>query len=159
MAKKKKNLGKNVVAVNRRARHDYFIEENIEAGLMLYGSEVKSLRAGRASIAESYATEQDGDIFLINSDIPAYTFSHQRNHNPKRPRKLLLHKKEIRRLIGALTRQGMTLVPLSIYFNDRGIAKLDLGLAKGKRDVDKRDTLKERDWKRQKERLMKKDQG
>lgn len=152
---KKKPSGKNVVCLNRRARHDYHIEESIEAGLVLFGSEVKSLRAGRASIVESYATEQEGEIFLLNANIPAYVYSHMRNHDPTRPRKLLLKKKEVRRLIGAITRKGMTLVPLSIYFNLKGKAKLELGLAKGKRKYEKRETEKARDWQRQKQRLMK----
>ncbi|MEN8236867.1 MAG: SsrA-binding protein SmpB [Pseudomonadota bacterium] len=152
---KKKPSGKNVVCLNRRARHDYHIEESLEAGLVLFGSEVKSLRSGRASIVESYATEQEGEIFLLNANIPAYTYSHMRNHDPTRPRKLLLKKREVRRLIGAITRKGMTLVPLSIYFNDKGKAKLELGIAKGKRKYEKRETEKARDWQRQKQRLMK----
>ncbi len=155
---KKKPVGKNVVCLNRRARHDYHIEESMETGLVLFGSEVKSLRAGKASIVESYATEQEGEIFLLNANIPAYHYSHIRNHDPTRPRKLLLKKREVRHLIGAITRKGMTLVPLSIYFNDRGKAKLELGLAKGKRKYEKRETEKARDWQRQKQRVMK-DQG
>ena len=142
---KKKPLRQNTVCLNRRARHDYHIEESLEAGLVLFGSEVKSLRSGRASIIESYATEQEGEIFVLNANIPAYGYSHIRNHEPTRPRKLLLKKREVQRLIGAITRKGMTLVPLAIYFNDRGKAKLELGIAKGKRKYEKRETEKARD--------------
>lgn len=142
------------MAQNRRARHDYFIEDTIEAGLILQGSEVKSLRNGRASIAEAYAGSDQGDLTLFNAHIPEYKSAHQFNHAPKRPRKLLVHRKERDRLLGLIQRDGMTLVPLSIYFNDRGIAKLQLGLAKGKRKADKRESDKKRDWQREKARLM-----
>lgn len=141
-------------AQNRKARHDYLIEDTIEAGMMLTGSEVKSLRLGRASIAESFAAEKDGEFFLYNSYFPEYEAANQFNHQPRRARKLLLKKREINKLIGATQRAGITLVPLSIYFNDRGIAKVQLGLAKGKRKVDKREADKERDWKREQARLM-----
>jgi SsrA-binding protein len=141
------------VAQNRRARHDYLIENTLEAGIQLAGTEVKVLRKGLASINEAYATERDGAIFLVNAHFPEYP-SARFNHEPGRPRKLLLHKREIDRLLGAIKREGITLVPLSIYFNDRGRAKLELGLAKGKRKADKRETEKQRDWQRDKARIM-----
>jgi SsrA-binding protein len=141
------------VAQNRRARHDYLIEDTIEAGLQLYGTEVKVLRQGLASINEAYATERDGEILLLNSHFPEYPSS-RFNHEPRRPRKLLLRRREINRLIGAVKREGVTLIPLSIYFNERGRAKLALGLAKGKRKADKREAEKSRDWQRDKARIM-----
>ena len=141
-------------AQNRKARHDYLIEDTIEAGMMLTGSEVKSLRLGKASIAEAFAAEKDGEFFLYNSYFPEYEAAKHFSHTPRRARKLLLKKREINKLIGATQRSGITLVPLSIYFNDRGIAKVQLGLAKGKRKVDKRAAEKERDWKREQSRLM-----
>ena len=149
----KRESGK-LVAENRKARFNYDIEERLEAGIALKGSEVKSLRAGRANIAESYATEQGGELYLINAHISEYAGAARDGHAPARPRKLLLHAREIARLIGAVNRQGMTLVPLKLYFNVRGIAKVELGLAKGKKLHDKRDTEKKRDWERQKGRLM-----
>jgi SsrA-binding protein len=141
------------VAQNRRARHDYHIESTLEAGLQLAGTEVKVLRQGLASINEAYATERDGGIYLLNAHFPEYPSS-RFNHEPRRPRLLLLHKREINRLRGAIKRDGITLVPLSIYFNERGRAKLELGLAKGKRKADRREVEKERDWQRDKARLM-----
>jgi SsrA-binding protein len=141
------------IAQNRKARHDYLIENTLEAGLMLAGSEVKSLRKGGASINEAYAAERGGELFLMNANIPIYAAARV-NHEPRRARKLLLHKKELNKLAGAVTRDGMTLVPLGLYFNDRGIAKVALGLAKGKRKADKRAAEKERDWQRQKGRIM-----
>ena len=147
-------VGKRLVAQNRRARHDYQIEETFEAGLVLTGTEVKSLRTGRASIGESYASEEEGEFFLINANIPIYEAANRFNHEPKRPRKLLLKKREMAKLHGAAAREGYTLVPLRLYFTPRGIAKLELGLARGKRQVDKRETEKKRDWQRQKARLM-----
>ena len=141
-------------AQNRKARHDYLIEDTLEAGMMLTGSEVKSLRLGRASINEAFAAEKNGEFFLFNSYFPEYKSANQFNHLPRRPRKLLLRKREINKLIGATQRAGITVVPLSIYFNPRGIAKVQLGLAKGKRKVDKRAAEKERDWKREQSRLM-----
>lgn len=147
-------VGKRLVAQNRRARHDYQIEETLEAGLVLTGTEVKSLRTGRASIGESYASEEKGEFFLINANIPIYEAASRFNHEPKRPRKLLLKKREMAKLHGAAAREGYTLVPLRLYFTPRGIAKLELGLARGKRQVDKRETEKKRDWQRQKARLM-----
>ncbi|MEO1048485.1 MAG: SsrA-binding protein SmpB [Pseudomonadota bacterium] len=143
-----------VVADNRRARFDYHIEDTFEAGLALQGTEVKALRAGQATIAESYAEARDGEVWLINSNIPEYSHGNRLNHEPKRPRKLLLHGREINRLFGAVERKGMTLVPLSIYFNATGRAKVELALAKGKQAHDKRATIKDRDWKRDKARLM-----
>jgi SsrA-binding protein len=141
-------------AQNRKARHDYLIEDAIEAGVMLTGSEVKSLRLGRASIAEAFAAEKDGEFFLYNSYFPEYEAAKHFSHAPRRIRKLLLRKREIDRLTGATQRAGVTVIPLSIYFNDRGIAKIQLGLAKGKRKVDKRAAEKERDWKREQSRLL-----
>jgi SsrA-binding protein len=149
----KRESGK-LVAENRKARFNYEIEEKLEAGIALKGSEVKSLRAGKANIAESYATEQGGELYLINAHIAEYAGAARDGHAPTRPRKLLLHAREIARLIGAVHREGMTLVPLKLYFNPRGIAKVELGLAKGKKLHDKRDTMKKRDWERQKGRLM-----
>ncbi|MDX1710068.1 MAG: SsrA-binding protein SmpB [Rhodovibrionaceae bacterium] len=142
------------VVQNRRARHDYFIEDTIEAGLVLTGSEVKSLRAGRASLAEAHAGEQRGEIWLFNAHIAEYAPANRFSHEPRRPRKLLLHQREINRLIGQSQREGYTLVPLKIYFNKRGVAKLQLGLARGKRKVDKRESEKAKDWQRQKQRLL-----
>ncbi len=143
------------VAVNRRARFDYEIEDTFEAGLQLTGTEVKSLRQGRANIAESYVSPEKGEIYLINADIPPYEGGNRFNHEPRRPRKLLLHKKEIHKLASAVQKEGRTIAPLRLYFNKRGIAKLQIGLAKGKKTVDKRQTIKERDWNRQKQRLLK----
>jgi SsrA-binding protein len=142
------------VAQNRKARHDYFIEDTLEAGMQLLGSEVKSLRSGRASIAEAFAAEKDGDLYLLNAHIPEYESANRFNHAPRRPRKLLLHKKEAERLKGRINREGMTLVPLAIYFNARGIAKCQLGVAKGKHKADKRQTIKERDWQREQSRVL-----
>jgi SsrA-binding protein len=143
-----------VVADNRRARFDYEILDTVEAGIVLSGSEVKSLRQGRASLAESHAGEMGGDLWLFNMHIPEYGPSSRFGHEPKRPRKLLLHRKEINRLIGAVQKEGMTVVPLRIYFNARGIAKLLIALARGKKAHDKRETEKKRDWQREKSRLM-----
>ncbi len=142
------------VAENRRARFDYFIEETFEAGIALSGTEVKSLRFGEGSIAESYAEVRDGEAWLINANIPEFSHGNRFNHEPKRPRKLLLHQREIEKMIGAVERKGMTLIPLSVYFNTRGRAKVELALARGKQTHDKRATIKERDWKRDKARLM-----
>lgn len=142
------------VAENRRARFDYFIEDKFEAGIALTGTEVKSLRSGEGSIAESYAEVRGGEVWLVNANIPEFSHGNRFNHEPRRPRKLLLHEREIARLHGAVERKGMTLVPLSIYFNSRGRAKVELALAKGKQDQDKRQTIKERDWKRDKARIL-----
>ncbi|MCW2309349.1 SsrA-binding protein SmpB [Rhodobium gokarnense] len=153
MAADKPAPGK-LVAENRKARFNYEILETFEAGLSLTGTEVKSLRQGKSNIAESYATEQNGEIFLINGHIPEYLQANRFNHEPRRPRRLLLHRKEINKLIGAIQRDGMTLIPLKLYFNQRGIAKLLLGLARGKKVHDKRETEKKRDWEREKGRLL-----
>ena len=144
-----------LIAENRRARFDYFLEQTFEAGLSLTGSEVKSLRTGRANIAESYAAVEGDQIVLVNADIPPYAQARRFNHEPRRPRKLLLHRKEIDRLIGAVQREGRTIVPTKLYWNDRGMAKLEIALAKGKKAHDKRETAAERDWQRDKARLMK----
>ena len=146
--------GRTVVAQNRKARHNYIIEDRIEAGLVLTGTEVKALREGRASIGEAYAAEQEGELFLLNAHIPEYRAANRFNHAPRRPRKLLVHRRERNRLAGQVQREGYTLVPLSLYFTPRGLAKVELGLAKGKTHVDKRETSKKRDWQRQKARLM-----
>ncbi len=142
------------VAENRRARNDYLIEETVEVGLILLGSEVKSLRTGRASISESYAAEEKGCIVLINANIPAYPAARE-NHEPKRMRKLLLKAKERDNFLNMIRREGYTLVPLSLYFNNNGIAKLSIGLAKGRKKHDKREVSKKRDWDRQKQRILK----
>ncbi len=144
----------NLVAQNKRARHDYFIEDVVEGGLVLTGSEVKSLRQGRASILESYASEENGEMFLVNAHIPTYDAANRFNHEPKRPRKILLKRKEMAKMIGMVHREGYTVVPVSLYFNKRGIAKVGLGLARGKKQVDKRQTEKNRDWQRDKARLL-----
>ncbi|WP_321340054.1 SsrA-binding protein SmpB [Breoghania sp.] len=156
MAPKKSSeqTNRKVVADNRKARFNYEIIDTLEAGLELTGTEVKSLRAGKSTIAESYATEQNGEIFLINSFVPEYLQGNRFNHEPKRPRKLLLHKREIGKLLGAIHKDGMTLVPLKLYFNDRGRAKLELAIARGKKLHDKRETEKKRDWDREKGRLL-----
>lgn len=143
-----------VVAENRRARYDYHIEDKFEAGLALQGTEVKALRAGQATIAESYAEVRDGEVWLVNANVPEYSHGNRLNHEPKRPRKLLLNTREINKVFGAVERKGMTLVPLSIYFNRTGRAKVELALAKGKQAHDKRASVKDRDWKRDKARLM-----
>ena len=145
-----------VVAENRRARFDYFVEDRFEAGIALVGTEVKALRQGEGSIAESYATADGEEVWLINSHIPEYSHGNRMNHEPRRARKLLLKGREIAKLQGAITRQGLTLVPLSIYFNSNGRAKVELALARGKKVHDKRETIKERDWKRDQARLLRK---
>ncbi len=144
-----------VVAENRRARFEYFIEDRYEAGICLTGTEVKSLRDGEGSIAESYAEVKNGEVWLINSNLPEFSHGNRNNHVPKRPRKLLLKERQIAKFHGAVERKGMTLVPLSIYFNSRGRAKVELALAKGKNNADKRGVMKDRDWKRDKARIMK----
>jgi len=153
MAKKKDDDTK-LIADNRKARYAYAIDETLEAGIMLVGSEVKSLRTGRTTIAESYAHAKEGEIWLVNSYIPEYTKASRFNHEPKRSRKLLVHKRQADRLAAAIQREGMTLIPLKLYFNAKGIAKLQLGLAKGKKLHDKRETEKQRDWQRDKARLL-----
>lgn len=143
-----------LIADNRKARHDYEFVETFEAGLVLTGTEVKSLRNGKAMIAESYATEEDGEIWLINSHIPEYLEGNRNNHNPRRRRKLLLSKREMHKLMNAVNREGMTIVPNKLYFNERGRAKLHIALAKGRKAHDKRQVSKDRDWKREQGRLM-----
>ena len=146
--------GDRYAAQNRRARHDFLIEDTLEAGLVLYGSEVKVLRTGQASIAEAYADAQAGELFLVNANIPEYKAANRFGHEPRRPRKLLLHRKEMDKLLGAIRREGVTVVPLSIYFNERGRAKVELGLAHGKKKADRRQAEKDRDWQRDKARIM-----
>lgn len=150
----KEVTGRKAVAENRKARRNYEIEETFEAGLVLCGTEVKSLRSGKANIAESYATDEDGELFLINAYIPEYAQASRFNHSPRRPRKLLLHRKEIHKLMIGIQREGMTLIPLRLYFNDRGVAKLEVALARGRKMHDKRQVERKRDWERQKARLM-----
>lgn len=142
------------VAENRRARFDYAIEDVYEAGIALKGTEVKSLRFGEGSITESYADVSNDEVWLINSNIPEFSHGNRFNHEPRRPRKLLLTAREIAKLHGAVAREGMTLVPLSVYFNGRGKAKVELALAKGRKAPDKREHIKEREWKRDQARLM-----
>ncbi|MEM9146769.1 MAG: SsrA-binding protein SmpB [Pseudomonadota bacterium] len=157
MAQNKLKLDTKLAAENRKARHQFFIEDTLEAGIMLQGSEVKSLRAGQANIAESYASVEDGELWLINSYIPefAQAKSAAYSHDARRRRKLLVHKRELARLDQAVGREGMTMVPLKLYFDQRGRAKLEIGLAKGKKMADKRETDKKRDWAREKARLLK----
>ena len=143
-----------VVAENRRARYEYFLEEFFEAGIALTGTEVKSLRFGEGSIAESYAEVKGDQVWLINANVPEFSHGNRFNHEPKRPRKLLLHHRQIEKMRTAVSREGMTLIPLSIYFNGRGRAKVELALAKGKKLHDKRETEKARDWKREQGRLL-----
>lgn len=153
-AKKRKDESGKIVADNRKARHNYFIKDTYEAGIMLTGTEVKSLRTGAASLGESYAQIKNGEVYLINAHIPEYLQANRFNHAPRRPRKLLLHAREITKLSDAVNKQGMTVVPLRLYFNDRGIAKVELGVAQGKKMVDKRQTEKDRSWQRDKARLL-----
>jgi len=153
--RKKSDPARKLVAENRRARFNYEIEDTVEAGLVLQGTEVKSLRNGEANIAESYVSEEGGEIWLINSYIPEYLEANRFNHEPRRRRKLLLNKREMARMAQSADREGMTLVPLKLYFNDRGLAKLQVAVAKGKKTVDKRETVKKRDWDRQKARILK----
>jgi SsrA-binding protein len=145
---------KQIAAQNRRARHDYQIEDRFEAGLVLTGSEVKSLRGGRASIAEAYVTERGGELFLQGAHIPEYKSATHNNHEPRRLRKLLVHRRELAKLVGQVRRDGYTLIPMTIYFNPRGIAKLEVGLARGKKKADKRQDIKARDWERRKSRIL-----
>jgi SsrA-binding protein len=155
MARPRKSSDKlKTVAENRRARFDYAIDEVFEAGIALKGTEVKSLRFGDGSIAESYAEVKGSEVWLVNSNIPEFSHGNRHNHEPKRPRKLLLHEREIRKLHGAVAREGMTLVPLSVYFNSSGRAKVERALAKGRKAHDKREHIKERDWKREAGRIM-----
>ncbi len=155
MSQNKKSVD-NVVCQNRKASFNYFFEETYEAGIELLGPEVKSLRSGKANISESYAIDQEGEIFLNNSFIPTYNQSSYNNHEPRRLRKLLLKKKEINKLIGKVNRDGYSIVPLKIYFNNKGIAKILIALAKGKKNHDKRESKKNRDWNREKARVFRK---
>ena len=147
---------KKTVAVNRRARFEYAIEEVFEAGLMLVGTEVKSLRLGRANIADSYASHKQGEIWLWNAHIPEYSHGNRNNHEPTRGRKLLLNGRQIKKLVGALKVRGTTLIPLELYFNTRGYAKIAIAVARGKKKHEKREVIKSRDWKREQGRLLKK---
>ena len=151
---KKKEAERKAVAENRKARYNYEVLETFEAGIQLVGTEVKSLRAGQANIAESYAAPEGDGLYLINSSIPVYTQGNRFNHEERRRRKLLLHRREIDKLTQAVQREGLTIVPLKLYFNDRGIAKLQLALARGKKNVDKRETEKKRTWQREKARVL-----
>jgi SsrA-binding protein len=151
---KKKDDGARLIAENRKARFAYAIGDTLEAGIVLTGSEVKSLRGGKSTIGESYAQAKDGELFLVNAYIPEYSQASRFNHEPKRIRKLLVHKREAAKLAAAIQREGMTLVPLKMYFNAKGVAKLELGVAKGKKLHDKRETEKQRDWQRDKARLL-----
>jgi SsrA-binding protein len=146
--------GERYAAQNRRARHDYLIQETLEAGLVLMGTEVRVLRLGQCSINEAFATEREGEFYLIGAHIPEYAPASRFNHEPDRARKLLLHRKEMDRLMGAIRREGITVVPLGIYFNERGIAKCELGLAKGRKKADKREAEKAKDWQKEKGRLL-----
>ncbi len=154
-AKKQKPPEKPAVAVNRKARYEYSIDDTMEAGIVLLGTEVKSLRQGRANIAESYASHKEGEIWLWNADIPVYDHGNRFNHEPRRGRKLLLGKRQIKKLIGLLKVRGTTLIPLKLYFNKRGFAKLELAVAQGKTQYEKRETIKARDWKREQGKLLK----
>jgi SsrA-binding protein len=147
-------ISHGTVAQNRKARHEYAIEDTFEAGIMLTGSEVKSLRLGRCTLVEAFAQPEQNELFLLNAHIPAYPGASHFQHDEKRKRKLLLHRKELDRLMAAIGRKGMTVVPLSLYFNDRGKAKVQLGLAKGKTGVDRRDDIKKREWQREQARVM-----
>jgi len=150
----KKNLTSNIVAQNRKASFNYFFEDTLEAGIELLGSEVKSLRAGKGSIADSYALDNQGEIYLHNTYIPEYKQSSYNNHDPRRLRKLLLNRKEINKLIGKINRDGFTVVPTRVYFNSKGIAKVNIAIGKGKKQHDKRQTKKQRDWNREKSRVF-----
>jgi SsrA-binding protein len=146
--------GYDLVADNRKARHDFFIEESLECGLALTGTEVKSLRQGKATIAESYADSRGGELWLVNANIPEYLQGGRFNHAPKRPRKLLLHRRQIGKLAAAVEREGMTLVPLKLYFNEKGRAKVEIAVARGKKLHDKRETERKRSWERERGRLL-----
>ncbi len=156
MARPKGEVGvkTKMLAENRRARYEYFIDQVFEAGIALVGTEVKALRQGEGSIAESYAELKDGQIWLVNANIPEFSHGNRFNHEPKRPRRLLLHEREIGKMGSAVNREGMTLIPLSIYFNPQGRAKVELAIAKGKKLHDKRETERDRDWKRDAARIM-----
>jgi len=152
---KKTNRGLKIICLNRKASFNYFFQELVEAGIVLKGSEIKSIRAGKVNIADSYAIDKDGEIFLINSHIPMYKEASYSNHNPLDERKLLLNKKEINKLIGKIQREGLTLIPTKMYFK-KGKAKIEIAIAKGKKQHDKRETIKRRDWNRDKARYFRK---
>jgi SsrA-binding protein len=154
MAQNKDKPAPKVAAANRRARFNYEIGQTFEAGIVLAGTEVKSLRAGQSDIADSYASEKGGEMWLYNAYIPEYLQANRFNHETRRPRRLLLHKRQIDKLIGATQREGFTVIPLKIYFNERGRAKVELGLGRGKKLHDKRETEKKRSWDRERARLM-----
>jgi len=154
MAEKPAYNGK-LIAENRKARYEYFISEDVEAGIVLTGTEVKSLREGRATIADAHAAESNGELWIFNLTIPEYKAGNRFNHEPKRPRKLLLHQKQINKLLGQIKVKGFTLVPLKMYFNARGIVKLLLGVGKGKKEYEKRETIKKRDWQREQREILK----
>jgi len=156
MSKQPDNERYKKVAINRRAHFEYAIQEQMEAGIQLLGTEVKSLRSGRANIQDAYASHKEGEIWLWNAHIPEYSHGNRQNHEPTRGRKLLLSKRQVQKLIGALKVRGVTLIPLSVYFNDRGWAKVQLAVAAGKKKHEKREAIKERDWKREQGRLLKK---
>ena len=151
----KKNSNNKTITLNRKARFNYAIEEKIEAGIVLLGSEIKSLRTTGANISEAYVSHKNNEIVLINSNIDEYKFSHYRNHHPRRERKLLLNRREINKIIGLITRKGYSALPTCMYFNNRGKAKVEIGLGKGKNKIDKRLDEKDRQWKRDKARLLK----
>ncbi|MBD88052.1 MAG: SsrA-binding protein [Rhodospirillaceae bacterium] len=151
------DVSRRIVAQNRKARYNYFVEETLEAGLVLQGTEVRAMRAGHASLGDAYADIRGTEIFLVNAHIAGYQAASRFNHEPLRPRKLLLHRREIEQLRGKLQREGYTLIPLSLYFNERGRAKIELGLARGRRQIDKREREKTRDWERQRARLLRAD--
>ena len=154
-AKNKDTSNFKIAADNRRARYDFEIGEPIEAGIMLTGTEIKGMRSGKATIAESYVdVDKQGEVFLVNANVPEYLQANRFNHDPRRPRKLLLNKREISKLAQGIERQGMTIVPLKLYFNEKGRAKLEIALAKGKKLHDKRQTERNRDWNREKSRLL-----
>ncbi len=154
MSAKKKESGRKTIADNRRARYDYHLDEVVEAGIVLTGTEVKSLRQGQASIAEAYVAVAGDELELVNANIPVYEAANRENHHPNRVRRLLLHRREIDKAIAAVNRQGRSIIPLKLYFNARGLVKLEFALATGKKLHDKRHTSKDRDWKRDQGRLM-----
>ena len=154
MAKKDQEENFKIIAKNKRAHFDYEIIDKLEVGIVLTGSEVKSARQGGVSINEAHASDKFGEIFLFNANIPVYSFANQFNHEPRRPRKLLLRQREVNKMISAIQKKGMTLVPITLYFNHKGLIKLSLGLGKGKKVADKRETVKRRDWSRDKARLL-----
>lgn len=150
------NRGGKLIAENRKARYDYFIQEDVESGIVLTGTEVKSLRAGRVTISDAHAGEIKGELWIFNLNIPEYTAGNRYNHEPKRVRKLLVHKKQMEKLLGLVKIKGMTLVPLKMYFTTRGLVKVLLGVGKGKKEYEKREVIKQRDWQREQRELMKK---